>query len=287
MFDGFDELPEKLQTDGLIADIINRLVLPCCGLVISSRPHTTRQLCQPTALRVDILGFSKEEQHAHIRGALHNQSQKINEFIKYLEDHSTVSSLCYVPSSLNVLLYLYKLEIVPLLKHSAELCNYFIYLIIYRNLTKYGIYPASNIAGLTHLPKPYNMIIQQISKLSLEGLNDKKFIFTIDTIKAACPRVLDNIPGAINGFGLLQAVQHFSVTGTTMTFNFLHSTMQEFLAAYYVSRLPPNEELKVIEARFWSDSHFNMFFTYIWLTRVNIIVLNIFCVGEIKILLFL
>ena len=267
LFDGFDELPEKLQTDGLIADIINRLVLPCCGLVVSSRPHATRQLCQQAALRVDILGFSKEEQHAHIRGALHNQSHKINDFIKYLEDHLTVSSLCYVPSSLNVLLYLYELEIVPLLKHSAELWNYVIYLIIYRNLTKCGIYLPSSIAGLADLPQPYNRIIQQISKLSLEGLDDKKFIFTIDTIKAACPSVLDNIPGAINGFGLLQAVQHFNVTGTTITFNFLHSTIQEFLAAYYVSHLPPNEELKVIEARFWSDSHFNMFFTYIWLTK--------------------
>ena len=101
-----------------------------------------------------------------------------------------------------------ELEIVPLLKHSAELWNYviIIYLIIYRNLTKCGIYPPSSIAGLADLPQPYNTIIQQISKLSLEGLNDKKFIYTIDTIKAACPSVLDNIPGAINGIGLLQAV---------------------------------------------------------------------------------
>jgi len=47
---------------------------------------------------------------------------------------------------------------------------------------------------------------------------------------AACPDVIAT-PEAINGFGLLQAVQYFGLTGKTMTFNFLHSTIQEYLAA--------------------------------------------------------
>ena len=52
-----------------------------------------------------------------------------------------------------------------------------------------------------------------------------------------------------------------------MTLNFLHFTIQEFLAAHYISQLPPNEELKVIEANFWNDIHFNMFSIYISLTK--------------------
>ena len=52
-----------------------------------------------------------------------------------------------------------------------------------------------------------------------------------------------------------------------MTFNFIHFTIQEFLAAHYISHLPPNEELKVIKANFWSDMHFNVFTIYISLTK--------------------
>ena len=74
-------------------------------------------------------------------------------------------------------------------------------------------------------------------------------------------------PGAINGFGLLQAVQHFGLYAKTMTLNFIHFTVQEYLAALYISHLPPNEELKVIEANFWSNIHFNMFSIYISLTK--------------------
>ena len=102
--------------------------------------------------------------------------------------------------------------------------------------------------------------------MSLEALDNNQLIFTLDEITAACPNIAA-IPGAINGFGLLQAVQHFGLYTKTMTFNFIHCTIQEFLAAYYIAHLPPNEELKVIEAKFWNNSHFNTFSMYISLTK--------------------
>ena len=52
-----------------------------------------------------------------------------------------------------------------------------------------------------------------------------------------------------------------------MTLNFIHFTIQEFLAAHYISHLPPNEELTVIEANFWKYNYFNMFAIYISITK--------------------
>ena len=75
------------------------------------------------------------------------------------------------------------------------------------------------------------------------------------------------IPGAINGFGLLQAVEHFGFTGTTMTINFLHFSIQEYLGAHHIANLPDDEELKIIKEKFWSDIHFNMFSIYVSLTK--------------------
>ena len=51
-------------------------------------------------------------------------------------------------------------------------------------------------------------------------------------------------------FGLLQAVEHFGLTGTIMTFNFLNFSVQEYLAANYIINLPANEVLKVIKENF-------------------------------------
>ena len=85
-------------------------------------------------------------------------------------------------------------------------------------------------------------------------------------MRTACPSIVA-IEGALNGLGLLQAVQHFALTGKTMTFNFVHFSIQEFLAAYHITQFPPDKELQVLKAKFWSDSHSNMFSMYISLTN--------------------
>ena len=266
LFDGYDEYPERLRKDSLIADILEREVLPCCGLIVSSRSHASVSLRQKATVRVDILGFTEAEREHYIKESMKGQSQKIDELTQYLQGHSTISSLCFVPFNLLILAYLYKQGFF-LPKSSAELYNYFICLTICRyHIAKHGHPLQGNITKLTDLPEPYNKIIQQLSKLSLEALNDNKLIFTFEEIKASCPD-MTAIPGAINGFGLLQAVEHFGFTGTTMTINFLHFSIQEYLAAHHIANLPADEELKIIEEKFWSDIHFNMFSIYVSLTK--------------------
>ena len=265
LFDGYDEYPERLRKDSLIADVLKREVLPHCGLIVSSRPHASVSLRQKATVRVDILGFTEAEREHYIKESMKGQPQKIDELTQYLQDHSTISSLCFVPFNLLVLAYLYK-QGFCLPKNSAELYNYFICLTICRHLAKHGHRLQGNITKLTDLPEPYNKIIQQLSKLSLQALNDDKLIFTFEEIKASCPD-MTAIPGAITGFGLLQAVEHFGFTGTTTTINFLHFSIQEYLAAHHIANLPADEELKIIKEKFWSDIHFNMFSIYVSLTK--------------------
>ena len=260
-----------LRKDSLIADILKRKELPHCGLIVSSCPHASIKLREQATVRVDILGFTEAERDHYIKESMKGQPQNIDELTQYLRSHSTISSLCFVPFNMVILVYLYK-QGIPLPKNSAELYNYFICLTIYRHLTKHAHHLQNNnieftqFPKLTNLPEPCNTIIQQLSRLSLEALNDNKLIFTLDEIKTACPDITV-IPGAINGFGLLQVVEHFSLIGTTMTFNFLHFSIQEYLAAHHIANLPPDEELKIIEDKFWSDGHFNMFSIYVTLTK--------------------
>ena len=262
LFDGYDEYPERLRKDSLIADILKREVLPHCGLIVSSRPNASVRLREQATVRVDILGFTEAEREQYIKESMKGQPQKIDELTQYLQDHSTISSLCFVPFNIVVLVYLYK-QGFSLPQTSAELYNYFICLTIRRHLAKHD--HRSNITELSDLPEPCNKIIQQLSKLSLEALNDDKLTFTSDEIKAACP-ALTAFPGANNGVDLLQAVKHSGLIETT-TFNFLHFSIQEYLAAYHIANLPADEELKIIEEKFWSAIHFNMFSIYVSLTK--------------------
>jgi len=268
LLDGYDEFPMELRQNSLIASIINRQVLPECGLVVSSRPHASLCLHNKTSLRVDILGFTEKEQEHFISQSLKKQSQKISELTSYLHHNMTISSLCFTPFNMAVLLFLYK-QGVPLPHNSTELYNLFICLTICRHLAK-----TSNTNTLAHcimdlqnLPNPCGKIIEQLSMLSLQALNNNQLIFTLEQIKTFCPH-LEDIPGAINGFGLLQAVEHCGIFSATKMFSFIHFSIQEYLAAHCIAHLlPPDEEYSMLEQYFLNDVHCNMFNIYVTLTK--------------------
>ena len=265
LLDGYDEYPRNLLENSLIASILKRQVLPYCGLIVSSRPHASEHLHKQATIRVDILGFTETEREDYIKQAFPDQPHKIEELTQYLYQQPSADSICFIPFNMVILLYLYKLGF-PLPKNATELYRHFICSTICRHLLKLKNPFSNAITNLSNLPEPYNRIINQLSKFSLQALNSNKLIFTLDEITAACPDITA-IPGAINGFGLLQAVQHFGLYTKTMTLNFIHFTVQEFLAAYYISHLPPDEELEVIKEYFWSDIHFNTFCIYTSLTK--------------------
>ncbi|XP_065904285.1 NACHT, LRR and PYD domains-containing protein 10-like [Dysidea avara] len=70
LLDGYDEFPEGLRENSLIAGILDRQVLPECGLIVSSRPHASLLLHAKADLRADILGFTSEEQEHFIQQSL-------------------------------------------------------------------------------------------------------------------------------------------------------------------------------------------------------------------------
>jgi len=262
LLDGFDEFPVEFQKDSLVLKVLERAVLPSCSLIVSSRPHASENLRKQATLRVDILGFTEIERVNFIRQALPHD---VKELTEYLESNVTISSLCFIPFNMVVLIYLYK-QGISLPSNSTQLYSYFICLTICRHLAKYGQPLDNTITDLANLPEPFNTIILQLSELSFKSLNDNKLIFTLHEMKAACPDFAV-IPGALNAFGLLQAIQHFGLAGKTMTFNFVHFSIQEFLAAYHITQLPPHEELQVLKEKFWSNLHSNVFAMYTSLTK--------------------
>ena len=267
LFDGFDELPKQLQQSGLIVKILNRWVLPHCGVVVSSRPHASAILRRQATTRVEILGFTEREREHYIKQAFKGQPQRIEELLQYIDHHVTISSLCFVPFNMVILLYLCK-QGISLPSNSNELYSYFICLTICRHLAKSGHSLPNNSSdiNLDNLPEPCCRIVKQLAKLSLQSLDNNQLIFTLSEIKAACPDI-GAIPGAINGFGLLHAVQHLGLYGKTTTLNFVHISIQEFLAAYYVANLSPQEEMFILHEKFWSALHTNMFAIYVSLTK--------------------
>jgi len=187
---------------------------------VSSRPHASVHLHKRAAVRVDILGFTEQDQQRYIEQSIKGNPQQIKELTEYLHHHPTIGNICFSPLNITILLFLYQLGI-PLPKSSAELHHHFICQTICRHIAKSHNPLKNTITDLTDLPDPYNNIVNQLAKLSLQALNNNMLVFTSEDIETACLDVL-TMSEAINGFGLLQAVQHFGLTGKTMTLNCRH-----------------------------------------------------------------
>ena len=265
IFDGYDEYAGNLQQNGFIFDILQRKRISNCGLVITSRPHVSAHLHRLFERRVDILGFTKEDRRNYIKSSLKGKPEDVDQLINYLDSHLTINSLCFIPFNMTMLLWLYKKGVV-LPNSSTELYNYFICHTIHHHLAKYGVFVNDDILDLYNFEQPYKKIIQQLSFVSYEALNKNQLTFTLDEVKTVCPQI-NEIPGAINCFGLLQAIQYPGIMKMTTTLSFIHFSLQEFLAAYHITCLSYDDELSVLNQKFMSDVHANMFAVYVGITK--------------------
>ena len=264
VMDGFDEYPSLLQQNSFIVDIINGVILPEAIVVITSRPTATVSLHDRVDRRIDILGLPKEEREKYISQTFSNSSEK-DALHKYLKKQPVINGLCFVPLHLAILLYLFQQGSLP--ETLTEMNESFILHTIYRHLKRYRQTTSGAVDKLAKVPKQILGIVYNLSELAFKGLQDNKLVFTFEEVKEVCPYV-DETVGAINGFGLLQAVEHYPQkgAGTTTSFNFLHYTMQEYLAALHVSNLPSEQQSSLMKKTFW-EGHYN----FMWMMFVGIV----------------
>ena len=267
VIDGYDECPSDSKLKGFIDKLVEGKRLPMCMVVITSRPTASLLLRQLVNQRIEILGLAKKEQDQYISESLKQSPEKLIKLQEYLKQQPIINSLTYVPLHLAVLLYLFKQDSLP--ETLTEMNEYFIIHTIYRHLTKRRQFLYIKIDKITDLPEPELTIVYQLSKLAYNGLCDSKLVFTYDEMKEVCPKI-DETPGAINGFDLLQTVECYhhkgAATGKAISLNFLHFTMQEYLAALHVSTLPSEQQSSLIKNIFWEGR-----FNFMWVMYVGIV----------------
>ena len=266
VFDGFDEFPITLQKHSFITDFIKGTSMFLnSAVVVTSRPTATLFLHGIVDRRIEILGFPKEERQKYVSLSLRDSLDKIQELDKYLKQHPIIDNLCYIPLHLAILMYLFQQDSLP--ETLTEMNEFFIINTIYRYMERNRLNTPSVVNELTDFPNNIVEFIYKLSKLAFKGLQNNQLVFAFDEIKKVCPEV-DTTPGAINGFGLLQAVQHYPKRGAgrTTSVNFLHFTMQEYLSALHVSSLSNENQLSMMRKTFWDGQ-----FSFMWMMYVGIV----------------
>ena len=265
VFDGFDEFPTS-QKSSIVTDIIgtsSNYVRKFCKsiVVVTSRPAATLSLHKVVNRRIEILGLDPEERDKLI-SQFHDKTPELE---KYFKQHPIINSVCYIPLNLAILLYLFCQKNLP--ETLTEMNESFVIHTVYRHMEKSKFPKPDCIKHLNDIPQKLLEIIWKLAELAFNGLQNNQLVFPYDKLKDVCPEVCD-VPEATDGFGLLQTVEHYPQkgAGTTTTYNFLHLTMQEYLAAYYVSTLPEEKQLELLQKSFWDEN-----LKFMWLMYVGIV----------------
>ena len=234
ILEGFDELPpEKRSQNSLFLDILEHRCLPLATKIVTSRPSATGVLQKlqfgDRTQHIEILGFRKVDIKKYISTEMKDLQ---NDFKKYLASYPYIFSMMYIPLNCAIVVCVYTegynnpQKFFP--KTSTQLYTALVKTLLIRYLCDEGIH--INLKFINDLPSTVLSQFCKICKIAYDGIMQQQLIFS-------------DIPDDFNTLGMMQAVPELYVdTGESFSHNFLHLTIQEFLAAYHVFRLPVSEQ---------------------------------------------
>ena len=259
IFDGYDEFDHS--SDSLICKILNRKVLPQCRIIVTSRPSASYRLHRIADVRIEVSGFTDESKIEYIEQELKNKPNKIKKLQSYLKNNPSLNSLCYMPMMLTILLYVFK-EKEKLPNNLTELYSNFVALMISHHLQKQEK-SQKTFVSLQELPPEYNNLVCRLSELAFLTLRDNQKVFSMEDIQKLCPN-LTLTSTDLESLGIINLVKYFSSDkGKINIFTFLHLSIHEYLAAYYVSYYNDQDlQLHYLESTFLNQMYqgtWNMF----------------------------
>jgi hypothetical protein len=237
IFDGFDELSSYERSEqSLFLDICRGKFLQNCAVVITSRPYASRSLQElPLIIRhIEVLGFTDEQVQMCIKHKIKNEV-KAKELCMELKDRLDIASICQIPLNCSIVLYVYEQEQYTLPRTLTELYDKFILHTLKRFIKRtLGNRAASWFRRIEELKNPSCEHFKSLCRLAFEGLEIDKLVFPVYDLKeffpTECQFHLD-----LPVLDLMTSAKSYSVFGDEDTYNFLHLTVQEFLAAYWIA----------------------------------------------------
>ena len=282
VLDGYDEAYRYSDFFNFVEKIFMCQILPKCGLVITSRPAESLRLHSHVNCRAEVLGFTeqsrqqfinlyiekqeKEKQIYQTNKQDQNTEKKIAIIQNLLKDYPIINTLCYIPLNITMLLLCLteSEEETDLPTTTTTLYEKFIIITIKHFLRSKPGFTAP-VTGFHNLPKEYYQTFLQLSELAYSVSDSMQLIFESTEIEKSCKKFVTHG----SGLGLLKPAcfLNMGVQNTSVSYNFLHKSIQEYMAAYHIALLPSGTLLGLLNKRFWDSSYFNIWIMYVGITR--------------------
>ena len=238
ILDGYDELTTKQREFGSVVQcLMSRELLYRATLMVTSRPLATRTLHpnfqQSIDQHIEVLGFTEKNIEEYINSACGDNQELVEDFKEYLSSHPFSSSLMFNPLQCAIVTDLYRSHwqfgekgFAP--KTLTELYTGLVHTLLLRYLTNHPVHKDRNwrLRDMSDLPEDVKQQLKAVTALAAKGIEDQQYVFDEED---------DNVPSET--LGLMQREEELTAgIGRSSSHNFLHLTLQEYLAAVNYSQ---------------------------------------------------
>ena len=244
LFEGYDELPEELRTESSVfLDVITGRELPEATVLITSRPWASEFLhwgCKRhISQHIEILGFTKANIQSYLESTIPNDPSLLADLKKYISCYPHIGSLMYIPLNSAIVVEVYRNSrkdktLVP--KTMTELYSSLFRSLLLRHLLDHPVHGKKKrwrLRSFDDLPQDVYQQLCELGRIAYEGiLHDQQVIFC-------------DLPEDFETLGLMQcAPELYADEGAAVSYNFLHLTVQEYLAAFHLSQQPVEKQIE-------------------------------------------
>ena len=242
ILEGFDEAPaSKRKMDSIFVRLFRGQELPKATVILTTRPSASaglRQFCSSKlSRRIEIVGFSKKEIDEYIQCVFSDEHSRAD-FNEYLSLYPHIRSMMYVPLNSAIVTHVYKSckssgIVVP--KTMTQLYSSLIRTLLLRYLKEKEEYEdtCQDLNNFKDLPPCMYDQFCAICKVGYTGI-----------VSAETEVIFQNLPSDFDTLGLMQSCPELYVDrGAYVSYNFLHLTVQEYLAAYHISQQSSTQQV--------------------------------------------
>ena len=239
--EGWDELPDHLRcSNSFFTELIQGLQLSTATIFMTSRPWASRSLLETVGDRLsqhtELLTLAKEEVRK-MMVHIHSQTSSDSgfDFLQWIEANPMTGAAMYTPVTAAIVE-----QVMRWAPHNppttvTQLYSAYVLMRLEQHLSEDPKYrhKKMKVRPLADLPERVMGDLQRLCGLAYEGVSQQTIVFS-------------SLPAGVSTLGLLQTVPQVYDKGEgQVSYNFLHYTVQEYLAALHLSHLPPHQLMTI------------------------------------------
>lgn len=262
ILDGWDELRSSCRgEDMFFPRLVYGKILPNCSIVITSRSGSITDFIKhgiPHSRLIEVLGFTQKQIENYIKEYFKQEEapEAAQSLLEDLKIYPNVANACYIAINLTIVCYVYCAGDYKLPPTLTEVYEAFVVHAVKRYLkklqeitkeskmTKPKLYPLAlpepdKVYEFQDLNDTIKTMLKNLGKLALEGISNDDLCFPQRQLFDLCEP--DESLTPFDGYGLLKMLRISRKYQTETFYHFLHLTIQEWLAAHYLTQLDDSD----------------------------------------------